>query len=81
MMKADEPNLNPKKLIYVGKKKINRKLNIYLFNKISFSFEISTLVSKKSSHKMEVLYIESSYRIENVNFNINKNSLFFRWNT
>lgn len=59
------PNLNPKKLIFLTKKKgkeINKKLNI--------------LVSKKFSYKMGMLYTRLSCIIENVNFNIKK-ILFF----
>lgn len=49
-MNADEPNSNPnsKKLIFFSKqraKKINRKLDIYLFHEISCSFKVSTPIS------------------------------------
>ena len=60
------------------KKEINGELNIYLFDKILCSFEISTLVSKKLSYKMGALYTELLYKIENVNFSIKKNSSLFR---
>ena len=85
MMKIDElnsnpnNNFNPKKPIFLsllGGKKINKKLNIHLFNKISYSFEISTLILKKLFHKMGILYTELLYIIENMNFDINKILLF-----
>lgn len=80
-MKVDEPNPNSNKPIFFSKqkkKKINKKFNIQLFNKILYSFEISTQVLKKSSDKINALYTELSYIIENVYFNINKNSPLFK---
>lgn len=55
MLKVDEsnPNLNtnPKKSIFLSKQKktkSNKELNIYLFNKISYNFKISTPVLKNN---------------------------------
>ena len=62
-------------------KEINRELNIYLFDEILYSFEISTSVSKKSFYKIGALYTELSFRIKHVNFSIKKNSFFVRWST
>lgn len=62
-------------LIFLSKQrgiKINGKLNIYLFNKILYSFKISVLVSKKSSYKISALSTQLLYILENINFNIKK---------
>ena len=61
-----------------GGKNINGELNIYLFDEILYSFEISTFISKKLSHKIGALYIELLCKIKNINFSIKKNSLFLR---
>lgn len=74
MIKIDEPNPNsnpnPKKSIFFSKQKrtrINRKLNIYLFKKISCNSKISTSVSKKSFHTEDRCVIYSMI-IQNCEF-------------
>lgn len=59
-------------------KKIHRKLNVHLFDEISYNFQISTLVSKNLFHKIGILYTKLLYRIENINFSIQKNSSFLK---
>lgn len=50
--------------------KNNKKLNIHLSNKILYSFIILNLISQKLSYKIDTLYTELLYKIENVNFSI-----------
>lgn len=68
-------NINSKKPIFLskqGEKKTNKELDIHLFNKILYSFEILTLVLQKLFYKMGILYTKLLCKIKNVNFDIKK---------
>ena len=54
---------------------MNRELDIYLFNEISYNFETLVLLSIIKiilQLKMNTLYTHLSYKIENINFCIKK---------
>ena len=66
-------------LRYLSKQK-GKKINREFINKILYNFEISTLVTKNYSHNIDALYTDLLYKIENIIFNIKKNSLLLRCN-
>ena len=47
-------------------KQREKEINGELINEISYSFEISTLITKILSHKIDTFYIELVYKIQNV---------------